>query len=173
MCLEAFKCIHLHVSNPLVNCLAIIVRDSPLTYIIICAGAESVIITDKTITPAEINLKANQHNLLDRNITVAQFEWGKDPSHLRPPFDVVLAADVIYIEETFPLLLQSLVDLSDRETVILLSCKRRYERDDRFFDLLRESGRFSYSVVWQWPKGEEEPQELENDVKVYKIRLVS
>ena len=81
---------------------------------------------------------------------------------------------MIYIEETFPLLLQSLVDLSNRETVILLSCKRRYERDDHFFDLLRESGRFSYSVVWQWPKEEEEAaQELENDVKVYEIRLVS
>lgn len=131
-----------------------------------------MIVTDKTITPAEINLKANQHNLLNKNITVAQFEWGKDASHLKPPFDIVLAADVIYIKETFPLLLQSLVDLSNHETVILLSCKRRYERDDRFFDLLHESGRFSYSVVWQWPK-EEQAQELENDVKVYEIHLVS
>jgi predicted nicotinamide N-methyase len=130
-----------------------------------------VVITDKTITPAEINLEANRRNLLGKNITVAQFEWGKDPSHLKPPFDVILAADVIYIEDTFPLLLQSLVNLSNRETVILLSCKRRYERDDRFFDLLRESGRFSHSVVWQWPK--EHAQELENDVKVYEIRLAS
>ena len=127
-------------------------------------------ITDKTITPAETNLKANQHNLLDRHVTVAQFEWGSDPSHFKPPFDVILAADVIYIEETFPLLLQSLVDLSDRETVILISCKRRYERDDHFFDLLRESRRFSYSVVRQWPKDNGQP---ENDVKVYEVRLIS
>ena len=59
-------------------------------------------ITDRTITPAETNFKANQHNLLDRHVTVAQFEWGNDPSHFKPPFDVILAADVIYIEETFP-----------------------------------------------------------------------
>lgn len=136
--------------------------------ILLCAGAESLVITDKTTTPAEVNLKANRHNLHDKNITVAQFEWGKDPSHLKPPFDIVLAADVIYIEDTFPLLLQSLIDLSNRETVILISCKRRYERDDRFFDLLREGGRFSYSVVWQWPKEDKQP---ENDVKVYKVHL--
>lgn len=129
-----------------------------------------MVITDKTITPAKVNLKANQHNLCNKNITIAQFEWGKDPSHLKPPFDIVLAADVIYIEDTFPFLLQSLVDLSDRETVILISCKRRYERDDRFFDLLCKSGRFSYNVVWQWPKEDEQP---ENDVKVYEVRLVS
>ena len=77
---------------------------------------------------------------------------------------------MIYIEDTFPLLLQSLLDLSDRETVTLISCKRRYERDDRFFDLLRESGRFSYNVVWQWPKEDKQP---ENDVKVYEVRLIS
>ena len=59
-------------------------------------------ITDRTITPAETNLKANRHNLLDRHVIVAQFEWGNDPSHFKPPFDVILAADVIYIEETFP-----------------------------------------------------------------------
>ena len=59
-------------------------------------------ITDRTITPAETNFKANRHNLLDRHVTVAQFEWGSDPSHLKPPFDVILAADMIYIEGTFP-----------------------------------------------------------------------
>ena len=134
------------------------------------AGAESVVVTDKTTGPAEANLKANRHNLSNKDITVAQFEWGKDPSHFKPPFDIVLAADVIYIEDTFPLLLQSLADLSDHETVILISCKRRYERDDRFFDLLRKSGRFSYNIVWRWPQ---EPGQPENDVKVYEVHLVS
>ena len=135
------------------------------------AGAESVVVTDKNPTPAEANLKANQHNLVDKDVAVAQFEWGTDPSHFNPPFGLVLAADIIYIEETFPLLLKSLIDLSDRETVILISCKRRYVRDDRFFDLLRESGRFSYNVVWRWPRGD--PEQPENDVKVYEVHLVS
>lgn len=127
-------------------------------------------VTDKNIGPAETNLKANQHNLLNKDISVAQLEWGKDVSHLKPPFDIVLAADVIYIEDTFPLLVKSLADLSDRGTVILISCKRRYERDDGFFELLRKSGRFGYSVVWRWPQ---EPGQPENDVKVYEVHLVS
>ena len=127
--------------------------------------------TDKNTGPAQANLKANQNNLINKDISVAQFDWGTDPSSLEPPFDVVLAADVIYIEETYPLLLKSLVELSDRDTVILISCKRRYERDDRFFDLLRESGKFSYNVVWAWPK--EDPRQPENDVKVYQVGLIS
>ena len=128
--------------------------------------------TDKNPTPAEVNLKENQHNLLGRDISVAQYEWGANASHFNPPFDFVLAADVIYIEDTFPLLLKSLVDLSDSETVILISCKRRYERDDHFFDLLRESGRFSYSVVWRWSQDVEDPGQPENDVKVYEVHLM-
>ena len=136
-----------------------------------CAGAASVVVTDKNTGPGEANLKANHHNLLNKDISIVQYEWGTDPARLKPPFDVVLAADVIYIEETYPLLLKSLLDLSDCDTVILISCKRRYERDDRFFDLLRESGRFSYSVVWQWPK--DDPTQPENDVKVYEVRLMT
>ena len=97
---------------------------------------------------------------------------GENPTRFDPPFDVVLAADVIYIEDTFPLLLKSLADLSDRETVILISCKRRYERDDRFFDLLRDSGRFTFEVVWRWP-WQTGTGQAENDVKVYEVRLVS
>lgn len=158
-----------HVYVKAFECIVVYYMSCVL-YLLLMPGAGSVVMTDKTITPAEINLRANQHNLPDKNITVAQFEWGKDPSHLKPPFDIILAADVIYIQDTFPLLLQSLVDLSDRETVILISCKRRYERDDHFFDLLRESGKFSHSVVWQWPKEDKQP---ENDVKVYKVYLVS
>lgn len=124
--------------------------------------------TDKTTGPAETNLKANRHNLLHGNVSVAQFEWGEDPSRFKPPFDLVLAADVIYIEDTFPLLIKSLAELSNRETVILISCKRRYERDDRFFELLRDSGRFTFDVVWRWTGTGHQ----ENDVKVYEVRLV-
>ena len=128
--------------------------------------------TDKITRPAQTNLEANRHNLHHGNVTVAQFEWGENPTRFDPPFDVVLAADVIYIEDTFPLLLKSLADLSDRETVILISCKRRYERDDRFFDLLRDSGRFTFEVVWKWP-WQTGTGQAENDVKVYEVRLVS
>ena len=35
-----------------------------------------------------------------------------------PPYDVLLAADVVYIEETFPVLLQSIEALTDTETTI-------------------------------------------------------
>lgn len=165
--------IHAQVSQMLIHehlCIRYGVGCCAISSLCTHAGAESIVLTDKTTGPAEVNLVANKHNLAGKNITVVEFEWGTDPSHLKPPFDIILAADVIYIEDTFPLLLQSLAELSDLKTVILISCKRRYERDDRFFDLLRKSGKFSYRVLWSWPKESKQP---ENDVKVYEVLMVS
>ena len=63
-----------------------------------------------------------------------------------PPYDILLAADVIYIEESFPALIHTIEALTDTETTILLSCKYRYERDSKFLQMLQE--RFVSEVVW-------------------------
>ena len=44
------------------------------------------------------------------------------------------------------MLIQSLCDLSDSDTTVLLSCKYRYERDALFLRMLCE--RFVCDVVW-------------------------
>ena len=120
-----------------------------------------MVVTDKTPGPAKANLKLNMHNLHDRTISVSKLEWGSNISDYEPPFDVILAADVIYIEETYPLLIKTLTELSSTDTVIYFSCKRRYDRDDRFFKLLHETGVFSSQVVEVWSEVQ--------DVKVYRI----
>lgn len=89
-------------------------------------------------------------------------EWGSSVLDFDPPYDIILAADVIYIEETFPELMKTLEDLSASESVIFLSCKHRYERDDRFFQLLLSSGKFQDEIVRVWPGRDE--------VKVHKLR---
>lgn len=120
-----------------------------------------MVVTDKDTRPAVFNFNHNRHNLKDRNITISEFTWGEDASPLRPPFKVILAADVIYIEEVFSALIQSLTDLSDLESVIFLACKRRYERHDHFFEQLASTGKFTDEIVWTWPEKEE--------VKVHKL----
>ena len=120
-------------------------------------GAQSVVLTDRNTAPAEANLQLNRHNLEGRTITVSHLEWGveEDITTFNLPFDVVLAADVVYLEESFPLLIKSLDDLTDSHTLVLLSCKHRYESYMKFFQLLQE--KFDSEIVW-----------YNQDIKVYR-----
>ena len=122
-------------------------------------GARSVVLTDRNTAPAEANLQLNRHNLEGRTITVSHLEWGmeEDITTFNLPFDVVLAADVVYVEESFPLLIKSLDDLTDSHTLVLLSCKHRYESYMKFFQLLQE--KFDSEIVW-----------YNQDIKVYRCR---
>lgn len=122
-------------------------------------GARSVVLTDRNTAPAEANLQLNRHNLEGRTITASHLEWGveEDIITFNLPFDVVLAADVVYMEESFPLLIKSLDDLTDSHTLVLLSCKHRYESYMKFFQLLQE--KFDSEIVW-----------YNQDIKVYRCR---
>ena len=54
-------------------------------------------------------------------------------------FDIVIGADIIYIEDTFAYLLQTLLNVAgNSETLVLLSCRIRYKRDKTFLNLLKE-----------------------------------
>ena len=65
-----------------------------------------------------------------------ELTWGKNLEVFPSKYDVILGADIVYLEETFEDLLRTLDWLSDCKTRILLSCKIRYERDSRFLALL-------------------------------------
>lgn len=127
-------------------------------------GASSVVLTDKDTRPAEANLQHNRHNLEGNNISVTTLEWGQSVLTFDPPFDVILAADVVYIEGVFSALIQTLTDLSNLDSVVLLCCKRRYERYDRFFQLLSDSREFEYEVISTWLERE--------DIKLHKLRRI-
>ena len=48
-------------------------------------------------------------------------------------------ADVIYIEDSFPALLKTLSDVTSCTTKVILAQKIRYERDEKFLTLLRDT----------------------------------
>ena len=125
------------------------------------AGASSVAITDKETRPSAFNLDLNKQNVKGNNISISELVWGEDVSSFQPPYDIILAADVIYIEDVFTDLIKTLTDLSDSNSVILLACKRRYDRHDRFFQQLSDTEKFVDEIVWTWPEREE--------VKVHKL----
>lgn len=126
------------------------------------SGAASVILTDKDTRPAQMNLEQNRPSVEGNDITTSKLEWGESVLTFNPPFDVILAADVIYIEEVFTELAQTLEDLSDSNSIVLLCCKRRYERDDRFFQQLLASGKFEDHIVKIW----------QGDITVHRLRRI-
>lgn len=66
-----------------------------------------------------------------RLLGVAALDWTKDLSGFEK-FDVVLGADIVYIEEVFDDLLKTLVHLSHTDSDIFISCRIRYDRDTNF-----------------------------------------
>ncbi|NXM57117.1 MT21A methyltransferase, partial [Illadopsis cleaveri] len=107
-----------------------------------------VTITDRAaaLEFLESNVQANLPPELRPRAMVKELTWGKDLDNFPPgAFDFILGADIVYLEETFAELLQTLEHLCSERTVILLSCRIRYERDLKFLKMLRE--RFSVSEV--------------------------
>ncbi|KAJ7345397.1 hypothetical protein JRQ81_001347 [Phrynocephalus forsythii] len=91
---------------------------------------------------------------------VQELTWGQDLGTFSPGgYDFVLGADIVYLEETFPDLLQTLDHLCSDWTVILLSCRLRYERDRKFFRMME--GLFSVQELLYDP---------DNDVHIFKAQ---
>ena len=85
------------------------------------------------------NVQGGDNSNVSYNVSIKELDWGKDLHLFRETYQVIIGADIIYIEETFPDLIKTLLHLSDEKTIILLSCKIRYDRDRRFLALLEES----------------------------------
>ncbi|NWX58739.1 MT21A methyltransferase, partial [Promerops cafer] len=116
--------------------------------VLLCPLGARVTITDRAaaLEFLESNVQANLPPELRPRAVVKELTWGKDLDNFPPgAFDFVLGADIVYLEETFAELLQTLEHLCSERTVILLSCRIRYERDLKFLKMLRE--RFSVSEV--------------------------
>ncbi|XP_063068793.1 protein N-lysine methyltransferase METTL21A [Engraulis encrasicolus] len=90
------------------------------------------------------NVAANLPSHLQGAAVVSELTWGEGLVRFQGGggdggFDLVLGADIVYLEDTFPDLLRTLEHLSGDRTVVLLSCRLRYERDERFLHMLRRT----------------------------------
>ncbi|KAH0839616.1 putative methyltransferase-domain-containing protein [Lanmaoa asiatica] len=111
------------------------------------------------------NVKLNQ---LESSVIVSELNWGEAlPPGLRRP-DLVLAADCVYFEPAFPLLVETLAELATDRTEILFCYKKRrkvllslrecctttyrWQGDKRFFTLLKKE--FSWKEVEDDPNRE-------------------
>ena len=109
-------------------------------------GASNVMVTDRHIEMAQCNTDINHGSLQNLSISVVPYSWGEPlPDPLTTKFDLILGADIIYIEDTYSFLLDSLSKLSTTDTVVLLASKHRYDKIEKF--LLLSEKFFDHTVI--------------------------
>ncbi|KZT13149.1 uncharacterized protein LAESUDRAFT_767687 [Laetiporus sulphureus 93-53] len=91
-------------------------------------------------------------NGLSSRVRIAELNWGTPlPADLPAP-DLVLAADCVYFEPAFPLLVGTLAELVPKEgkdVEVLFCYKKRRKADKRFFTLLKKE--FTWTEVTDDP----------------------
>ncbi|XP_076088300.1 protein N-lysine methyltransferase METTL21A-like [Mytilus galloprovincialis] len=100
----------------------------------------NVVITDREQVYPYLK-RVLKDNLKDKDnvkYSVKILDWTRDLHKFPQKYDIILGADVIYVEEVFDALLATLQHLSHDETKIYLSCKLRYDRDTRFLDMVQK-----------------------------------
>ncbi|XP_038071851.1 protein N-lysine methyltransferase METTL21A-like [Patiria miniata] len=124
-----------------------------------------VVLTDRQLAldqlQANVEENGQESGVRSGMISVQELSWGENLQEFETPFEIILGADIVYVEDTFPKLLQTMVHLSNRDTLVLLSCRIRYARDERFLDMMRER----FSVV-------EVLHDRSRDIHVYQARLL-
>lgn len=104
-------------------------------------GLSDIILTDiSPVMPAlKRNLKRNKPTL-GRSLKTAVLYWNnnKHLEHVKPPFDFVIAADVVYIEDCVPHLISAMESLVSPSGVVLLGYQIRSPEAHRLFWELSE-----------------------------------
>jgi len=132
-----------------------------------CLGAR-VCITDQAplIQIMERNISLNK---LQLNVTAVELDWAKPLPDLQRP-DMILAADCVYFEPAFPLLVSTLAALvplpPERAPEVLFCYKKRRKADKRFFALLKKH--FTWSVVDDDPAQERYSREAISLLRLFR-----
>jgi predicted nicotinamide N-methyase len=130
---------------------------APLSSIVFSEyGAEKVVATDKVrdvLSLAKLNARRNQSkSALSTPVQILELEWG-DGEQIQTirsgqPFDVVLAADVIYDEHSQVALVETMIALGGEETVYYLGYQNRsHSFESNFFQVLLPSYGFGCEIV--------------------------
>ncbi|KAJ9475112.1 Protein-lysine N-methyltransferase EFM6 [Pseudozyma hubeiensis] len=99
-----------------------------------------------SVTDQDVMLPLMRDNLAlnfpssNDSISVAELNWGTPlpPIFADPLPDVLLLADCVYLESAFQPLIDTMLDLSTKETEILFCYQKRRKADKRFFGLLKK-----------------------------------
>ncbi|CAL5874150.1 uncharacterized protein PFLUO_LOCUS8438 [Penicillium psychrofluorescens] len=101
-------------------------------------GRAPLYITDQQ--PMLALMQANiQLNHLSSTVDASVLNWGEPlPDHIPPHPDIILAADCVYFEPAFPLLITTLQELLGPNSVCYFCFKRRRRADLRFMKMVKK-----------------------------------
>ena len=122
-----------------------------LAGIVACMLGANVVLTDRTgcLQPLHENTELNL-NKQDHFYNVTALEWGSELSLWKEEqFDFIIGADLVYIEESFPALVETFrhfLSLKKGSKVLLSGTKRYEDKYQRFLKLLKD---FNMRVVYQ------------------------
>ncbi|TFK29223.1 hypothetical protein FA15DRAFT_664136 [Coprinopsis marcescibilis] len=107
-------------------------------------GSTRTWITDLSILMPimEQNIRLNE---LENRVFTSKLDWASPTSTNIPKPDLILAADCVYFEPAFPLLVDTLDSLATTHTEILFCYKKRRKADKRFFGMLKK--KFSWKEI--------------------------
>lgn len=132
-------------------------------------GLTDVVLTDiAPVMPAlKHNLKRNKQ-ILNKTLKSTQLYWSNSDQikALHPPFDIVIATDVVYIEETVGPLVSAMKSLVKDDGVVLLGYQVRSPEADVLFWQMVEEG-FTIEKV---PHKDLHPEYAYEEADVYILR---
>lgn len=139
---------------------------------IVCAqimkGAKHIVLTDQAQVLPIIQENVNRNKDAIPELAVAsirEFEWGSDvkafTDPVSPPFDWIIACDCIAPIFPLHLLLQSLIELSNENTTILIGSEQR-----QFTDKFWEGARQAFDIR-QVPEEEMDPKFCDDDIQIF------
>lgn len=148
-----YRCLHhlnLHPSTNKIVLLNLVLSFINNTGVLLFSGA-IVTLTDLPLTLPQLraNVSANMPSSgwPATLPTVLPLSWGQDHINFPSDWDLVLCADIVYLPETYSLLVKTLVHLCKNTTVVYLSSKMRKEHETpRFFEECLPS-RFNVELV--------------------------
>jgi hypothetical protein len=83
-------------------------------------------------------------NSMEHLVEALVYDWGEPCEGALKYPDIVLAADCIYFEPSFPLLHQTLIDLIGPQTICYFCFKKRRRADMNFIKRIKKSFDVSY-----------------------------
>lgn len=94
-------------------------------------------LTDQEFVVPLLRLNADANKQVAEHVNVAALSWGSSVAHLNPPFDVILLADLLYVDALSEALCDTITNLSNSATLVIFCNERRDARlEDRFLALM-------------------------------------
>ncbi|PRP73949.1 hypothetical protein PROFUN_08142 [Planoprotostelium fungivorum] len=95
----------------------------------------SVIVTDQESLVPLMRENATLNQLSETDVTVDKLSWGEEDCtrYKTEKIDYIIASDCVYLEFTFEALIETMMDLADASTTIIMSFQKRRKGDNRFW----------------------------------------